>query len=246
MQSGGAWYRPLHDFLMRTIYTLFDRKIPPHVIANSNFTATAISHQWKESVCDVIHPPLDKEIPITPYTSWKKRSPDYVVLGRFTHEKGQLRLMERIKHHPGIFHLIGFADIGSDYYQKCEKHARKQKNIRLHPNLSNKARNKLLGSSRYYIHTTFNEPFGLSILESLSQGLLPIIHSSGGAKEIVIEKNLHYEKMSDLSNVLDNLQSISDIEKHTLLSSIQSRCNSLFGKHSFYEKLNPHLSIFEE
>jgi len=240
------WYRPIHDSLMRIIYTLFDRKTPSHVIANSNFTATAISHLWKQSRCDIIYPPLNEKIIVTKYEDWKQRSQGYVVLGRFSHEKGQLQLMKQIKKYSGIFHFIGFADTHSSYYKQCKKQADSQKNIRLHPNLSNEARNKVLGSVRYYVHTTINEPFGLSIIESLSQGLLPIIHSSGGAKEIITESVLQYQQMSDLPILLDSLLSTTDIEKHELLSNIQLRCNKLFGMDSFTEQFRSQLSIFDK
>jgi glycosyltransferase involved in cell wall biosynthesis len=44
---------------------------------------------------------------------------------------------------------------------------------------------RLLWSSKVFLHTADNEPFGLSIVEAIAAGCVPVIRRSGGAAEIV-------------------------------------------------------------
>jgi len=229
MITSSSWYRPIHDFGMKCIYKIFDRVAPINVIANSKFTASKIKACWPNTKTDVIYPPLSNEIPIASNNQWLKRDNHYINLGRFSPEKGQLKLMKAVENLPGTYHFIGFADLASPYYESCRKQAQKQSNVAIHPNLSNNERNKLLDSARYYIHTTINEPFGLSITESLSHGLLPIIHQSGGAQEIVPMKRLQYKGLEDISGVLSKLTSMSLEEQYQLLRELQQHSNLKFG-----------------
>lgn len=231
------WYRPTHDLVMRATYSALDRVAPRHVVANSKYTAKAIAQFWNNPHCDVIYPPLNENIKIIRKESWLARQPyNYVLLGRFCEEKGQLQLLKLLKDFPGKVHMIGFADTKGDYFKDCMKITKKRDNVFLHPNAPIEELNKILSTAQYYIHTTVNEPFGLSIIEAISHGLLPIIHASGGAQEIVEEPLLQYNSLEMLPETLNKIQYLSDDFKFKLLCNLQNRCNTVFGKKIFDAK----------
>jgi glycosyltransferase involved in cell wall biosynthesis len=62
-----------------------------------------------------------------------------------------------------------------------------EKRVKLMPNISRKTLKALLHRSKVYLHTAENEPFGVSIVEAMSSGCIPVVHDSGGPKEFVPE-----------------------------------------------------------
>ena len=47
---------------------------------------------------------------------------------------------------------------------------------------------KVLGEARVYLHLMENEHFGITVVEAMSAGCVPIVHDSGGPREIVTEQ----------------------------------------------------------
>ena len=43
----------------------------------------------------------------------------------------------------------------------------------------------MLLKTKVYLHTTINEHFGISIVEAMASGCIPIVHNSGGPMEFV-------------------------------------------------------------
>jgi glycosyltransferase involved in cell wall biosynthesis len=44
---------------------------------------------------------------------------------------------------------------------------------------------ELLGSAKVYVHSAQNEHFGITIVESMAAGCVPVVNDSGGPREIV-------------------------------------------------------------
>jgi glycosyltransferase involved in cell wall biosynthesis len=56
---------------------------------------------------------------------------------------------------------------------------------------------KLMSESKIYLHPPFAEHFGISIVESMAAGLIPVVYKDGGGwTDIVsnIDKNLGYDE----------------------------------------------------
>jgi alpha-1,2-mannosyltransferase len=45
----------------------------------------------------------------------------------------------------------------------------------------------VLGRAKVYFHSALNEHFGITIVEAMAAGCVPVVHNSGGAREIVSE-----------------------------------------------------------
>ena len=55
----------------------------------------------------------------------------------------------------------------------------------LTPNASNEELIDSMSKSMIYLHTMFGEHFGVSIIEAMAAGLVPIVPAYGGCSEIV-------------------------------------------------------------
>ncbi len=57
--------------------------------------------------------------------------------------------------------------------------------VKFYPNASAEQKADLLKRAKLYLHTMEGEHFGISIVEAMAMGCLPIVHDSGGMKEFV-------------------------------------------------------------
>ena len=58
-------------------------------------------------------------------------------------------------------------------------------NIKINPNVSFQDLQTQVKESKLYLHPTPEEPFGISIVEAMSAGLIPIVPDKGGGTEFV-------------------------------------------------------------
>jgi glycosyltransferase involved in cell wall biosynthesis len=86
-----------------------------------------------------------------------------------------------------------------------------QDRLNIFPNIPFIQLKKLLSESKVYLHLMKNEPFGMSTIEAMASGCVPIIHMSGGGwHDIFMEKQGYYgyayKKYSDIINYLKLLE----------------------------------------
>ena len=67
-------------------------------------------------------------------------------------------------------------------------------NVHLVPDASEEERDKLLSSSTFFLHSLRSEPFGITTVQGIAAGCIPIVHNSGGQIEIVEDELLRYEQ----------------------------------------------------
>jgi len=53
------------------------------------------------------------------------------------------------------------------------------------------------------LHTMVGEHFGISIVEAMASGCIPVVHNSGGMKEFVPAPN-RYESLQDAADKIDS------------------------------------------
>ena len=61
---------------------------------------------------------------------------------------------------------------------------------------------KLLLRCKVYLHPKINEHFGISIVEAMSCGCLPVVHNSGGPREFV-PKDFRFDEMREAALKID-------------------------------------------
>ncbi len=216
------------------------RKLPKHqtVLANSKFTAESLTAVYPDlSDIEIVYPPVE----LDQWTSRKHAGPQkrVVSLGRFSPDKRQLEQLRIAARLPNCeFQIIGFVgDRQSQaYYDQCRAFIRENalQNVRLYPGLSQKeARNKLR-SAALFIHSTRNEPFGISTVEAIAAGCIPLVHDSGGQREVVPEESLRYNSVNQAVEKLTALLSAD-------LTSLQSRLKNhilQFDVNVFRDRMN--------
>ncbi len=221
------------------------------VLSNSIFTASWIREFWGiES--SLLYPPVKIGFNIS--NSSLERQPTKILsVGRFIdpkygHSKNQLELVRAFrileKESDEIFelHLVGGLDKrNSKYFEKVGRLSRNKK-IFLHPNASSETLDHLYKTSALFWHATgLNvhdrrpekmEHFGISVVEAIGNGLLPIVFDSAGPAEILVEfPELRFTNLKDLVSKTLNCRSI-DSEFIDQLSHIPAR----YDEGSFYSE----------
>lgn len=174
------------------------------LIAVSRFTQERIWRYWHKN-STVVYPPVD----INKFSAVRdnKKRDGVISIGRFTPEKNHEWQLEIAKQLPDTpFRICGSAK--TPYYQRWYRHIKAKaeemdlKNVEFYPNVSFEKLVELIGESKYFIHTMVNEDFGLTPCEAISGGVLPIVHNSGGPKEIVPFRELRFNDINEAVKIL--------------------------------------------
>ena len=165
------------------------KKIACLILTNSKFSQRIITkHIGKKSI--VVYPPVNIE-PYIKLLKNKERKNLVITIGRFTPEKRYEDIVRIASKTPNIKYVI----IGSvpnklsmRYFIKIRNMISKMnlKNVILMPNIPFEGKIKVLSKSKVYLHAMINEHFGISIVEGMAAGLVPVIHMSGGPWEDIL------------------------------------------------------------
>lgn len=109
--------------------------------------------------------------------------------------------------------IIGKSDkVGLKIIKKLKK---KGFNINYLGYVSEGTKKRLLSNSSHYLHLSFNEPFGISVIESMISGCIPIAPYSGGIPEYLPPMFLYKNPEEAIQN-LNNLDLCNQINKAKL------------------------------
>ncbi len=177
-----------------------------HYIANSCFTRQALlaNFNLEPSQVQVIYPPVDMEA----FDLKGQKKPQVATIGRFSSAKRQLEQIEIAARLPELhFAIMGFAGKGNSYFEKCKAYIDSHQigNVTLYPDLSFSAMVKQLEASKFFLHTTRNEPFGITTVQGIAAGCIPVTHNSGGQKEIVFPEELRFDNKQEAVEIFKRL-----------------------------------------
>ena len=104
-------------------------------------------------------------------------------------------------------YLVGFKNDES-YFNKCQKviDTLWLTNVHLVPDAGEEERDKLLASSTFFIHSLRSEPFGITTVQGIAAGCIPIVHNSGGQIEIVEDEMLRYNNEAEIPEKINQLK----------------------------------------
>lgn len=200
------------DFLnLASLYYRTDRKIckGEYSLANSEFSKESLLKTYpslKSEDVKVLYPPVEVKA-----AEVKNKSEQVVSLGRYSADKRQLEQIEIAAQIPELpFKLVGFkAD--AEYYDKCEKRIAELglKNVELVTDASRDEVEQILASSTYFIHCVRNEPFGITTVQAIANGCIPVVHNSGGQREVVDIAELRFENPEGAVDILKRISSNS-------------------------------------
>lgn len=173
------------------------KRVPLH-IANSEFTKKAVIERLSRDLHPiVIYPPVDLPIWFEGSEVAHSRS-GIASLSRFeTWKRHDLQL--KIAHETGItLRMIGRAVRYDEVVCLSRlRDAARGNLVEFHVNESQKEAKRILTTSKVFLHTADGEPFGISIVEAIAAGCVPIVRNAGGASEIVPYEELRFDTLAE-------------------------------------------------
>ena len=196
------------------------------ILTNSAFSREAIREAFADVHPYVLCPPVDTQRFSYAYShSINAREMKVLVVARFSPEKQienavtVARLLGgRIK-----FHIVGSLRPANRPYFKMlqnmiETYGLTQ-TVTLTPNASNEELNHAMSQSMIYFHTMIGEHFGVSILEAMAAGLIPVVPAYGGCSEIV-PSEYQYHTIQEAADLIAKNAKIADNEKMVQMHDI--------------------------
>lgn len=219
-----------------------------YLVSNSEFSRSYIykSYHTYEKKISILYPPVKIEPNVNkPFCS---RNNIVSSIGRFCSAKnqiGQIHIAQKLPQWD--FHLVGFAEENNAYLKYCREYIEKNKiqNVYLNVNVSNNKKKEILHNSKFFVHTNINEPFGITTVEAIACGCVPLVHNSGGQKEIVPFDNLRFDSIEELISMFNRLDHGGQYYEEVIQQLIE-HCKKHFSEKIFEERLNHFLYNFEK
>ena len=166
------------------------------LMCNSLYTKNAIMAYWGRTA-EVVYPPVD----IEDFHSLQK---EFLVVsvGRFSPEKNYELIVQVAKQMSNVkFVIIGRKPSDDLYYDKIFK--LKPDNLDLQTDVTRAALSVLLGKAKIYLHSMVDEHFGISVVEAMAAGCIPVVHNSGGPKEICEQIGFLYNNVEECVKAIE-------------------------------------------
>ena len=200
----------LKDALFFFPYRLYEKKLRKNmkqvIFANSEFTTDAIrNHLHLPS--HLLHPPVSSFfLQNEQGLSGHQKLDQVVTVSRFAPEKN----LEMIPHLAKKFDNLKFFIIGNLHYAKVYSNLSKlvhdlnvQDRVILMTDVPKTTLRKILLESKVYLHCAVNEHFGVSIIDAMACGCVPITHDSGGP-QFFVPKTLRYKNCCEAAERIEN------------------------------------------
>jgi glycosyltransferase involved in cell wall biosynthesis len=201
------------DRLTSNAYSLYKMALPKSniLLTNSEFSKRAIKQLFSNiSEPIVVSPPVDVERFRTLLITPKRKQDIILVISRFDPDKQVKNAIEIAK----ILHDRKIADkmiiVGNtsksapDYLHFLKKMINNnalEDYIRLEIGVHIEKLLDLMSKSKVYLHTMIGEPFGISVVEAMSAGLIPVVPDVGGGSEFV-PKQYHYSTFKQAAEII--------------------------------------------
>ncbi len=189
-RSAHSTFEKLKVSLYFSIYQVYAKKLQNKetklVFANSKYTSEAITKYLGLS-SKILYPPLSTSFFATDKEYCQsKRLNQVITVSRFAYEKNLEIIPEIASRLPDVkFLVIGNLhrpEVFAELKRVVKKKGLEQR-VLLLTNVQRDQLRKFLLESKIYLHCAKDEHFGISILEAMACGCVPVVHNSGGPKE---------------------------------------------------------------
>jgi len=236
----GIWslyYKPYYNMMKKFLNNLSNSKIL--LVSNSEFVHNSIKSKYGKN-SKIIYPPIN----LDEFSSQNKKK-QIVSIGRFSEEKNfefGINVMSKLN---SSYYIIGNTKTKSNilYSKKLETQIKKhnlESRIRLLKNIDRNDLVNYLNNSKVYFHCS-DETFGISVVESITAGCIPIVPDTTAHKETVPFDELRY-KENDENDAKNKIKNALNGEFDHILSSLSNSIEK-FSKKKFQQSF---LQLIEE
>jgi glycosyltransferase involved in cell wall biosynthesis len=246
--KGFQWF--IYNQLIKQLAGGFKNPRSGRILSNSTWTAHMV-YKVHGVIADVVYPPVDIEY-FAVVSNNDEREKLVVTVSRFTPEKKLDKILDVAKTLPDYrFIIVGSMGPGSDKILESLRVKKEQlglTNIELKPNLSRRELRELLGKAMFYLHPEFPEHFGISVVEAMSAGCVPIVYRDGGAwYDLVsrISSTLSYISIKEVPEIINVLEKNRNLYEKLREISIEVSKNFNYEnfRSNLVEKVNYVLKI---
>lgn len=213
----------IKDMIADKVFERYDQMMNnTFILTNSKFSKRAIEKIYgndKVEIATIIYPPVDiskfkrfsigfrKNINNLP----KKDHNSILVISRISPDKKIENAIEigknlNEKENIDYYNMTIIGNIISDdqdYLEKLNNLIAKydlKDNIKIKPDVAFEELQEIVQRSSIYIHPTPDEPFGISIVEAMSAGLIPITPNEGDAE--FVPSNYQYQSIEQATEII--------------------------------------------
>jgi len=226
-----------YEYIYHLPYTTLIKKIHDSekqmVIANSEFTAKAIKETMNIEPI-LLYPPVNTSF--FDIKIMEKKENDVVIISRFSKEKNLELIPEIVKNSKDLkFLLIGgiYDTDVLNYLLSSIKKNGLTNNLKILTNISRNQMRDILCNSKVYLHVTRSEGFGISIVEAMASGCIPIVYDYGGPTEFV-PRNYRYQTLDEINELLHKTIDSWSVKKGDEMSLIAEKFNEDNFKNNFF------------
>ncbi len=163
---------------------------------NSSYTKSMIRTFWGRDAV-VVYPPIHPEF-YNPSLTFKERDIDVIFFGQFYRVKGFD--LTRTLASEGLRVVVVGAKV-HDYVPYSE-------GVQVYSNVSVPFYTRMLSRSKVYVHARPGEHLGITIVEAMASGCVPVVHKSGGQWTDVVmrgEYGYGWSSTDELVNIVKRL-----------------------------------------
>lgn len=227
----GIYYRMLQKNIKNSLSYLYYKNV--ELITNSEYTKNEIKRLFDVD-STVAYPPVNLNRFLEKFDPIKQNN--VITISRYSPEKNLEDAIDIVKTSGLSYTLIGNAKYSSQLkLYETLKLKSNQSNITLHCNIHSSEMARLLVSSKVYFHTS-KETFGISVVEAISAGCIPIVPDNSAHKETVPFEDLRYNGKDDAVKKLQNAVSgkydhlKDELKKHIQKFSVESFQENMLTK----------------
>ena len=202
------------------------------IFANSKFTAAAIEAEF--GICpNLLYPSVSNKILNHKDVDFDQQRQNHVITISRINAGKDLQIIPHIARLVSTdisFTIAGLLDSPEllFYLRKMINRLQLEKRVRILTNISRENLRKILLESKVYLHTKKDEHFGISIVEAMSSGCIPVVHDSGGPREFVSAK-FRFKDIEDAAEKVEKAVKYWSSEKAKKIS----RDADKFGEDKF-------------
>ena len=188
-------------------------------ISNSQFTQKTLKDLYNID-SKVIYPPVEVEKYLE--VDLKNQRPYTILVSRPRGITGIGLLRDIIKELPLETKVTIFGDAdesGKITIQKIQEQGYKIEYLGW---VNEQQKLELFATHAFYLHLSQNEPFGITLIEAMASGCVPIAPKSGGIPEYLPEQYLYATPGDAVKKILENQ---STLDNRRMLREIVSRFN---------------------